>query len=206
MTTVLLIDDHDIVREGFKRLFGAESDFAVVAEAPDAESALAAARRHTPDVAILDLSLGAASSGLQLIQALLESVPAMKIVVVSMHDDAGLVLRALELGAHGYVTKGSAAEELLPALRRVLDGQRGLSRDLGPTLVSKPAPRLTQRERDTLHGLLSNRPPKAIAIEMGISDKTLYRHRANLMEKLGARTAAELVRIVRERGLLNDLT
>lgn len=205
MTTILLIDDHAIVREGFKRLFESESGFIVVAEAANAENALAAARRHDPDVVILDLSLGPASSGLQLIQGLLSALPAVKIVVVSMHDDAGLVLRALELGAHGYVTKGSAAEELLPTLRRILNGERGLSRDLGPTLASLPVPRLTQRERETLHGLLSNRPPKVIAIEMGISDKTLYRHRANLMEKLGARNAGELMRIARERGLLTIL-
>lgn len=205
MTTILLIDDHAIVREGFKRLFESEADLVVIAEADSADSAMAATRRHVPEVAILDISLGPASSGLQLIQGLLAALPDLKIVVVSMHDDVGLVLRALELGAHGYVTKGSAAEELLPALRRVLNGERGMSSDLGPTLTSLPVPRLTERERETLHGLLSSRPPKAIAIEMGISDKTLYRHRANLMEKLGARNTGELVRIVRERGLLTIL-
>lgn len=205
MTTILLVDDHAIVREGFKRLFEGEADFSVIAEADSPETALVAARRHGPDVAILDISLGQASSGLQLIQGLLAALPGLKIVVVSMHDDVGLVLRALDLGAHGYVTKGSAAEELLPALRRVLNGERGMSRDLGPALTGLPVPRLTERERETLHGLLSSRPPKAIAIEMGISDKTLYRHRANLMEKLGARNAGELVRIVRERGLLTIL-
>jgi two-component system uhpT operon response regulator UhpA len=121
-----------------------------------------------------------------------------------MHDDSGLVLRALQQGARGYFTKAVAADELLDGLRRVHAGEVVLSSDLSPP-VSNPAPLLTPRERATLRGLLSDRPPKAIAYDLGISDKTLYRHRANLMEKLGARSNADLARITRERGLLADL-
>lgn len=205
MLRVLLIDDHAIVREGFKRLFEAADDFTVVAEAANAIDALAAVRQHQPDIAVLDLNLGVGDSGLNLLPRLAVAAPAMKRVVLSMHDDPGLVSRALESGAHGYVTKASVADELISVLLRVAAGECVLSSDLGPKPSPTPIVGLTQRERDTLRGLLSDRVPKAIAADLGISDKTLYRHRANLMEKLGARTAGDLVRITRDRGLLLDI-
>jgi two-component system uhpT operon response regulator UhpA len=131
----------------------------------------------------------------------------MKRVVLSMHNDPGLVLRAMDAGADAYVSKGVAADELFQVLRRVMRGERVLSSDLAPpsTQGQQAMPRLSERERETLVGLLKDLPPKVIAAEMGISDKTLYRHRANLLEKLGARSNADLVRIARERGLLSKL-
>ena len=157
------------------------------------------------NIAVVDISLGdGASSGLDLIALLRDLLHGLRCVVLSMHDDSGLVLRALEQGARGYFTKAVAADELLDGLRRIAAGEVVLSSDLAPP-VSNPAPLLTPRERATLRGLLSDRAPKAIAYDLGISDKTLYRHRANLMEKLGARNATELARIARERGLLADL-
>jgi two-component system uhpT operon response regulator UhpA len=205
MIRVLLIDDHAIVREGFKRLIESSPDLLVVAEARNADEALSALERAPVEVAVLDISLGSgAGSGLDLVALLRDLMPAVRCVVLSMHDDPGLVLRALDLGAKGYFTKAVAADELIDGLRRIAAGDVVLSSDLAPP-VCTPAPLLTPRERATLRGLLSDLPPKAIAYELGISDKTLYRHRANLMEKLGARSAAELARIVRERGLLADL-
>jgi two-component system uhpT operon response regulator UhpA len=204
MHRILLIDDHAIVREGFRRLLEEADGFEVVAEAGTPTEALAAARRHSPDLALVDLSLGTESSGLVLLMQLHESFPDMRCVVLSMHDDPGLVVRALERGAQGYFSKAVAAEELLGGLRRVLAGERVLSSDLSPTSSAPPASTLTARERETLRGLLSNLPPKVVAAALGISDKTLYRHRANLMEKLGARHPGELAHIARERGLLVD--
>lgn len=204
MHRILLIDDHAIVREGFRRLLEEADGFEVVAEAGTPTEALAAARRHSPDLALVDLSLGTESSGLVLLMQLHETFPNMRCVVLSMHDDPGLVVRALERGAQGYFSKAVAAEELLGGLRRVLAGERVLSSDLSPTSSTPPASTLTARERETLRGLLSNLPPKVVAAALGISDKTLYRHRANLMEKLGARHPGELAHIARERGLLVD--
>ncbi|MBP6597098.1 MAG: response regulator transcription factor [Arenimonas sp.] len=205
MRRILLIDDHAIVREGFKRLFDGSEDFTVVGEAADAESALSLARSLQPDIAVIDLNLGAGRSGLEIIPQLAAVAPAMKRVVLSMHDDTGLVLRALDSGAHGYVTKAVAHDELQDLLRRLDEGGVVLSSDLSASSRgARPSPKLTDRECDTLRGLLSGRPPKVIASDMGISDKTLYRHRANLMEKLGARSQGDLVRIAREQGLLLD--
>lgn len=207
MIRVLLIDDHAIVREGFKRLIESSPGFLVVAEASNADEALFELERTCADIALVDISLGngnGGGSGLDLIALLRDLMGGLRCVVLSMHDDSGLVLRALEQGARGYFTKAVAADELLDGLRRIHAGEVVLSSDLSPP-VSNPAPLLTPRERATLRGLLSDRPPKAIAYDLGISDKTLYRHRANLMEKLGARSNADLARIARERGLLADL-
>src|SRR5688572_17543041 len=202
MVRVLLVDDHAIVREGFKRLFENTVGYEVLAEASTVADAVAAARTHSPDIAVLDLSLSAGNSGLTLLGQLAAVVPNVRRVVLSMHDDPGLVLRALDLGAHGYVTKAAAVDELVGVLDRVMQGEVVLSSDLNATVHRPVASRLTPREVETLRGLLSDLPPKAIASELGISVKTLYRHRANLMEKLGARTVGELARIARERGLL----
>jgi two-component system uhpT operon response regulator UhpA len=207
MIRVLLIDDHAIVREGFKRLIESSPGFVVVAEASNSDEALSELERVSADIALVDISLGngnGGGSGLDLIALLRDLMGGLRCVVLSMHDDSGLVLRALQQGARGYFTKAVAADELLDGLRRIHAGEVVLSSDLSPP-VSNPAPLLTPRERATLRGLLSDRPPKAIAYDLGISDKTLYRHRANLMEKLGARSNADLARITRERGLLADL-
>ena len=206
MLRILLVDDHAIVREGFKRLFADAEGFSVVAEAASTQLALEAARATRPDIAVLDLSLGNGGSGLALLPQLRQAMPAIRCVMLSMHDDPGLVLRALESGAQGYVSKAVAAEELVGLLRRVADGEIVLSSDLAPpSALLFRAAALTPREREILRGLLSEQPPKAVAVDLGISDKTLYRHRANLMEKLGARTHGDLMRIVRERGLLLDV-
>ena len=206
MRRILLIDDHAIVREGFKRLFDGAEDFTVVGEAANAEQALVAACKLQPDVVVIDLSLSDGSGGLALIPQLAQVVPQAKRVVLSMHDDPGLVLRALDCGAHGYASKAVAHDELPDLLRRLDDGVIVLSSDLSmPARSSSPAPQLTERECETLRGLLSGLPVKAIALNMGISDKSLYRHRANLMEKIGARSESDLPRIVRERGLLLDV-
>lgn len=203
MHRLLLIDDHAIVREGFKRLLDGVPGFDVAGEAASIAEALALTRRLQPDIAILDISLGAGNSGLSLLPQLAQVAPAMKRVVLSMHDDPALVLRALESGAHGYATKAMAADELPALLQRIAAGEQALSSDLAPTGTRTIATtHLTQRELETLRGLLADRAPKAIAADLGISDKTLYRHRANLMEKLGARNRADLQRVARERGLL----
>lgn len=204
MHRVLLIDDHAVVREGFRRLLEEAEGFEVVAQAGTPAEAVAAARRHKPDLALVDLSLGNENSGLVLLAQLQDAVEGLSCVMLSMHDDPALVVRALERGAQGYFTKAVAPEELIEGLRRVLAGERVLSSDLTPANPGGPACQLTMRERETLRGLLSGLPPKVVAAALGISDKTLYRHRANLMEKLGARHPGELAQIARERGLLVD--
>lgn len=202
MIRILLIDDHAIVREGFKRLFQNSGRIEVVAEAGTAVEALEAVASTRMDVAIVDLSLGTPDGGFLLLRDLARVAPKLRRVVVSMHDDPGVVMRALDYGAQGYVTKAAALAELVGVVERVLRGETALSSDVERALDQPLRHGLTERERETLRGLLSELPPKAIAADLGISVKTLYRHRSSLMSKLGARTVAALPRIARERGLI----
>lgn len=202
MPRILLIDDHAIVREGFKQLISRMPGFEVVAEAGSLSAAIESARTCSPDIAVLDMSLEDDGSGLDILAEFTRNFPALKCMVLSMHKDPGLVIRALEGGARGYATKAVASDELPALLERIDAGDIALSSDLAPALVNPVTPVLSQREREILKGLIANQTPKALALDLGISDKSLYRHRANIFEKLGVRNVSELGRIARERGLL----
>lgn len=202
MIRVLLVDDHSIIREGFKRLFQSSQWYRVVADTGEASQAVELARTRQADVAVVDLSLGNPDGGFAVLRDLARLLPEVRRIVVSMHADPGVVMRALDHGAQGYVTKSAAMGELLDILGRVVAGETALSSDVSRAIAKPKAFGLTQREQETLRGLLSELPPKAIAADLGISVKTLYRYRTSLMAKLGARTTAALPRIARERGLL----
>jgi two-component system uhpT operon response regulator UhpA len=207
MPRIVLVDDHAIVREGFKRLIELESDLDVVAEARNADEAVDAVTQHRPDLVAVDLSLPD-GSGLPLIEHLKSISPDMKIVVLSMHDGEPYVSEALRRGAHGYVTKGVAPEELVVAVRAVLGGQQYLSSDLrerrsGRSSVDlDPFSRLTAREREVFLLLAAGRAPKQVAAELGIGQKTIYIHRAAVMNKLNAGSELDLYRMAQERGLI----
>jgi len=203
MHRIVLVDDHAIVREGFKRLVDREADLAIVGEAASRLDALPLLAAENPDLLITDLSL-ADGSGMALITDMTAHHSATRTIVLSMHDGAAFVAEALACGAHGYITKGAAADELVTGIRAVLRGERYLSRDVRGTQRHDPSPleTLTPRERQTLQLLVRGNVPKAAAAELGISEKTLYAHRSSLLEKLGARNERDLARIAVERGLL----
>ncbi|MBP6300096.1 MAG: response regulator transcription factor [Arenimonas sp.] len=190
MTRILLLDDHGIVREGIKHLLVLQADFEVCGECETPQQALQLITQLQPDFLITDLSL-ANSSGFSVIEQLEQHPHKPKIIVLSMHDNPALVTKATALGADAYVTKALAAKELIPALRAVMDGQSFVSSDIR---VQKKiaAPKLSDRELVTLKLMLKGLAPKAIASDLGISDKTVYSHRANLMLKLQARNLTEL--------------
>ena len=199
MHRLVLIDDHHIVREGFKRLFESDDQFVVVGEAAAALEGVKACHQEQPDLVMLDLSLGDSVSGLDVLPQILQVSPKTCVVIVSMHDDPALVARALNLGARGFISKAEGPALLVNLLVRVMNGEIITS--------STPAQQrsrieLNERERDILRGIVADKPPKVIAYELGISDKTLYRQRANLLEKLGVRTPSSLARMAREHGWL----
>lgn len=200
MTRILLLDDHGIVREGIKHLLDNQHGFQVCAECETTQQALQLITQLQPDFLITDLSL-ANSSGFSVIEQLEHFPNKPKIVVLSMHDNPALVTKATALGADAYVTKALAAKELIPALRAVMDGQSYVSSDIR---VQKKivAPKLSDRELDTLKLMLKGQAPKAIALDLGISDKTVYSHRANLMLKLQARNLTELQEKALRYGLI----
>ncbi len=206
MTKILLVDDHAIVREGFKRLIERDGTLRVAGEAASRLEALALLERIVPDLLITDISL-AEGTGMALLRDVRERFPALRCIVLSMHDNPAFVAEALALGAQGYVTKAAGSEELIAAIAGVLAGVRYLSSDVqssAPAAVSASRFDLSPREREALKLLVRGFVPKAAAVEMGISDKTFYGHRARLLEKLGARNDRDLARVAVELGVIQE--
>lgn len=207
MYRIVLVDDHAIVREGFKRLIEMEVDLEVSAECRSADEAVEAVTQKRPDLVALDLSLPD-GGGLPLIEHLRSISPGTRVVVLSMHDGEAYVSEALRRGASGYVTKGAAPEELVLGLREVMHDRQFLSSDLVARRAGRaaeeldPLHRLTAREREVFLLLAEGRTPKQTAAELGIGQKTVYIHRASLMGKLGAGSELDLYRLAVERGLI----
>lgn len=203
MHRLVLVDDHVIVREGFRRLIARMPGVEVVGEAASRKEALPLIAATDPDLVVTDLSL-IDGSGMGLLKDLATQHPRIRTIVVSFMDNPAFVAEALSLGALGYVTKAADGDELVEAVQAVLQGRRYLSRDLQSNTRAAPSPLdpLTRRERETLTLLVRGMVPKAAAAELGISEKTLYSHRASLLEKLGARNDRDLARIAVERNLL----
>lgn len=200
MIRIVMADDHAIVRTGFRALIEDEPGFCILAECDTAEAAHETAIRLQPDVLVLDLSLP--GGGLNLIPALRECLPDMAILVLSMHDGEPWVSEALSRGVSGYVTKGAAHRELFEALRAVAAGHPYLSHDLHNPPPLRGLEALTERERDVFLRLARGQTPKQIALEQGISDKTVYLHRASLRAKLNVKSDLELHRLALGLGLL----
>lgn len=207
---VIVADDHALVREGIRHVLEAEPEFEVVAEAANGEEALEAAIRHTPDVIVLDVTMPGAS-GLQIAPRLRAVVPAMRILILSMHENVEYMREGVRAGIHGYLLKDSAAAELRLALRTVCAGgtyfSESLVRRLGEPELGEPAPAavegarpglsaLTGRERQVLEGIARGLTNKEIAAELVISPRTVEAHRESLMRKLGIRTVAGLTRFL----------
>ena len=202
MIRTLLVDDHAIVRTGFRALLEREADIAIVAECADLGDARRMLERDAVDVLVLDISLRG-DSGLAALPDLRARRPAMKILMLSMHEAPVYVGEAIAKGADGYITKTAAPEELIAGIRAVHAGRRYLSTDVANARVrSAPVDLLSARERDVFMALARGRVPKQIAVELGLAIKTVYVHRANTLAKLGARNDRDLYRIALENGLV----
>lgn len=197
---VLLVDDHPVVRDGYRRLLESTEDIRVAAEGSDGDEAYAIYFRVRPDILILDLNLPG-MSGLECIRKVRARDPDARILVFSMHDSALMVSRALERGASGYLSKSSAASEMIDAVRSVANGERFVSRSLVSELVgrhsgaSEPLDRLTKREFEIFLRLARGETVAEIADVLHISPKTVGVHQTNIMKKLELRNAADLTRL-----------
>jgi DNA-binding NarL/FixJ family response regulator len=203
-TAVVVVDDHPVVRDGLAYLLGEQSDFEVVGEAEDPDSALEVIGETLPGVVVLDLSLRGRDA-IPLIGEMRERWPDLRILVLSMHDEDLYAERLLALGVHGYVMKQENPGEFLRALRRVAAGEIHVSQAIGERLLSRTrrgAPRgakvgsasLTGRERDVLRLVARGFGTREISGRLGMSPKTVDSHRRNIREKLGLATARDLVR------------
>jgi two-component system invasion response regulator UvrY len=207
-TRLLLVDDHTIVREGLKRILEADCPQWQVAEASSAFQALEVMRTQSFDVAIVDLSMPG-MSGLDLVRRLHSDFPATAVLVLSMHAEEQYALRSFKAGANGYVTKDSAAEELVSAVRKVATGGAYVTSSLAERVVQQlngnvKVPlhaQLSDRELDVLRRLVAGRRLTDIAEELHLSVKTVSTHKTRIQDKLGLPGLAALVRY----GMENEL-
>ena len=207
---VLVVDDHAIVRSGLRRVLDAEDDIETVGEAPSAERAVFEALEHKPDVVLMDVVMPG-KSGIEGMPALLQAVPGVKVLVLSMQDDPQYVREAFEAGASGYVLKEAADTEVVDAVRAVAAGTRYVHPALGARLVSADAEErrradadpLSEREREVLRLLALGHTNQEIAALLYISVRTAETHRAHIMQKLSLSSRAELVRYALDHDLID---
>ncbi len=213
MTTILLADDHAVLRAGLKLLLESQPDLRVVGEASSGLEALDLAARLQPDLLLLDLSMPGLG-GLEALPALRKAAPAAKILILTMYDDPQYLRAALKNGAAGYVLKKAADAELISAIRAVLRGEMyvhpSLTRALLDDMLPKPqtAPdaweTLSEREREVLRLVALGHTSAEIAERLNLSAKTVETYRARGMEKLGLTNRAALVRFALQKGILGE--
>jgi two-component system, NarL family, invasion response regulator UvrY len=213
MNKVLIADDHAVVRRGLKQIINDEPDFEVVGEAQNAQEALDLIQHNgdsSCDAVVLDITLPD-KNGLIVLQEMKASRPKLPVLILSMHPEDQFALRALKLGAAGYLTKETAPGELVSALRKVLGGGKYISARLAEQLVSdigsptsRPAPeRLSEREFQVLQLIASGKTISLIAEQLDLSVKTVSTYRARLLLKMKMKTNAELVRYAVQQGLVD---
>ena len=205
--SILLVDDHPVVRQGYRRVLESQDGFRVIAEADSAAAAYAAFKAHAPDVVVLDISMKGAS-GLEAIRNIRARDNRACILVFSMHGEAPLVKAAFAAGASGFVTKSSEPSALVRAIRMVISGERALSDDVAHVLAADSIDpmqtvldRLGEREIEILRQLASGLTTEQIATNLHLSVKTVQNYHYLVKAKTGLQTDAQLVRLAVTSGL-----
>lgn len=210
--SVLVADDHPIVRHGVRALLHAEPDFRLLGEVDNGLDVIRRVEELEPDVLVLDLVMPGLN-GLDVTSQVKRRWPEMRIIVLSMYSAESYVLQALKRGADGYVLKKSSPDELVQAIREVAAGRSFLSRSLSARAIDayrerardlpdEPYDRLTDREREVLHLVIEGHTSAEIGRRLFISPRTVESHRGNLMRKLGVDNQAALIQYAYRRGLL----
>jgi DNA-binding NarL/FixJ family response regulator len=214
--SVLVVDDHPLVREGLKVIIGRSSKFEVVGEAGEAAEGFRMAEELKPDLVLLDISLPD-ESGIELTRRIKRTLPETRVLIVSMHSKIDYITEAFKAGATGYMVKESAAERLLTALESVAAGEHYLDSPVSHSVIEKliKSPEkdteitngaygsLTPREQEIMSMLAKDLSVKEIADRLFISPKTVENHRSNIMKKLGLHSAIELARYAAKLGLID---
>ena len=208
-TTILLADDHAVVRSGFRRILDAEWDMEVVGEAANGREAVEMAERLKPAVVVMDVTMPELN-GIEATRRIAAALPRTRILGLSMHKDAVYVREILRAGAHGYLLKDSNQEDLLAAVRAVGMGRGWLSPEVSEVVledyrkqVKDPIDLLSSREREVLQMIAESRTNKEIASALHLSVYTVEAHRGRIMEKLNVHAVGELVRFAMRNGLID---
>ncbi len=210
---VLIADDHGVLRAGLRALLNSEDGFEVVGEAGDSDEALAQVVQLKPDVALLDVSMPGCG-GIEVTRAIRRVHPDTRVLILTVHEDEGLLREAMRAGAAGYIVKRAMESELIDALRAIWKGElyvhpsmlRGLLQDgaaLGAGGPQNSVEELTPRETEVLRHVAHGYTNRQTAERLGISVRTVESHRANVMGKLGLSSRVELVRYAREAGIFD---
>ena len=210
--TVLLVDDHPIVRQGLRNLLDSMPDFKVVGEAGDGLQALEMVEKVQPQVLVIDVVMPGLT-GLEVTQRVKRQWPAVKVIILSMQNNEAYVVSALKNGASGYILKDTGPEELVDAIRTVVKGERYMSKQLSERIINAyvskmdeaevdPYDTLTNREKEILHLVAEGFTNQEIAERLFISPRTAELHRSNVLNKLSLKNQVDLVRFAIKRGIL----
>ena len=212
MMRILIVDDHPIVRQGLRSALADAKDMKVIGEAKDGAEALAKARTTSPDLILLDISLPG-QSGLEVLKHLQAEMPSIRVLILSSYPEKQYAVRCLRNGALGYLTKESASEELVTAIRRIADGRKYVSASLAELLASEihedhtkmPHEGLSDREFEVLCLLGRGKTVSQIAKVLSVSLPTVNTYRSRLLEKMNMHTTAQLMHYVIENKLVDNV-
>ena len=210
MISILITDDHSIMRDGLKKILNEQPDMKVVGEASNYHETLNAVEKLSPDIAILDISMPG-RNGLDVLKDLKTMHPALKVLILSMHPEERFALRAIKAGAYGYVTKENAAEELVNAIRKLSYGQKYISPMLaeqladhfGSDLNKMPHELLSDREYEVLRKIAEGSSIKEIADALSLSPATVATYRARVLEKMQLKSNVEITSYVYRNNLID---
>lgn len=213
MIKVLLVDDHDLVRAGIRRLMedhSATEGIEVVAEAASGEEAVDQVRRYSPDIVLLDVNMPGIG-GLEAARRILRVDPEVRVIALTVHEEGPLLKRMIDAGAAGYLTKGCEVSEMVTAIRRVSRGERYIASEIAQRLAlgmlpgaeSSPLEALSNREMQILLMLTQGQKPQVISRKLHLSPKTVSTYKTRLQEKLNVRSDVELIRLAMQCGMLD---
>ena len=200
--SVLLVDDHGLVRRGFRKILEDDPEIVVSGEAGDGAEAVRIAQEVRPSVVVMDYALPG-MSGVLATRRILEKAPQIRVLMLSMHSEETCVRHAFDAGARGYLLKNAMDLELVSAVKRVAAGETVLDGNLAIIAEARPKGRLTTRELEILQLIAEGKSNKEIAAQLGLSVNTVAVHRANMMEELGIHKTAELVAYAIRNGLVS---
>jgi DNA-binding NarL/FixJ family response regulator len=208
-TRILLVDDHAVVRQGFRMILDAQSDMEIVGEAANGREAVELAAQLRPDIVVMDVAMPELN-GIEATRRVIASDPHIRVIALSMHKDSVYVREILRAGARGYLLKDSGADDLVKAIRAVAGGESYLSPAVSNAVlddyrkhVTNPIDLLTSREREVLQMLAEGKTNKEIAVVLNLSVYTVDAHRGRIMEKLNLHSINELVRFALRNGLID---